>query len=83
MGNGSVLEMGTHEELMAKKGPYYVLFRQQGRSSSSSNSTPYKANGAVVGYPKHQPKALQNNVSKENSGDSTQNQGPTIDLNQR
>ena len=83
MGNGNVLEMGTHEELMAKKGPYYVLFRQQGRSSSSSNSTPYKASGAVVGYPKHQPKALQNNVSKENSGESTQNQGPTIDLNQR
>lgn len=60
MGNGNVLEMGTHDELMAKKGPYYVLYRQQGRSSSSSNSTPYKASGAVIGYPKHQPKSLQN-----------------------
>ncbi|MFN9925033.1 MAG: ABC transporter transmembrane domain-containing protein [Cyanobacteriota bacterium] len=39
MGNGAVLEAGTHEELMAARGPYYVLYRQQGRSSSSSPST--------------------------------------------
>jgi ATP-binding cassette, subfamily B, bacterial HlyB/CyaB len=39
MGNGAVLEVGTHQELMAACGPYYVLFRQQGRSSSSSSST--------------------------------------------
>jgi ATP-binding cassette subfamily B protein len=39
MGNGAVLEAGTHQELMAARGPYYVLFRQQGRSSSSSSSS--------------------------------------------
>jgi len=39
MGNGSVLEAGSHNELMAARGPYYVLFRQQGRSSSSSSSS--------------------------------------------
>jgi ATP-binding cassette subfamily B protein len=66
MGSGNVLEMGTHDELIARKGPYYVLYRQQGRSSSSSNSTPYKASGAVIGYPKHQPKSLQNTQSGTN-----------------
>ena len=38
MGGGVVLEKGTHKELMAARGPYYVLFRQQGKSSSSSSS---------------------------------------------
>jgi ATP-binding cassette, subfamily B, bacterial HlyB/CyaB len=38
MGNGTVLEAGTHQELMAARGPYFVLFRQQGKSSSSSAS---------------------------------------------
>ncbi len=38
MGSGAVLEAGTHQELMAARGPYYVLFRQQGKSSSSSPS---------------------------------------------
>jgi ATP-binding cassette subfamily B protein len=38
MGNGAVLEAGSHTELMAARGPYYVLFRQQGKSSSSSSS---------------------------------------------
>jgi ATP-binding cassette subfamily B protein len=42
MGNGTVLEAGTHQELMAARGPYFVLFRQQGKSSSSSGS-PAKA----------------------------------------
>ena len=39
MGNGTVLEAGTHQELMSARGPYYVLFRQQGKSSSSSSSS--------------------------------------------
>jgi len=39
MGNGTVLEAGTHEQLMAARGAYYVLYRQQGRSSSSSSSS--------------------------------------------
>jgi ATP-binding cassette subfamily B protein len=38
MGNGTVLEAGTHQELMEARGAYYVLYRQQGRSSSSSSS---------------------------------------------
>jgi ATP-binding cassette subfamily B protein len=32
MGGGAVLEVGTHQELMAARGPYYALFRQQGRA---------------------------------------------------
>jgi subfamily B ATP-binding cassette protein HlyB/CyaB len=40
MGAGAVLEAGTHQELMAARGPYYVLFRQQGKSSSSGSSSP-------------------------------------------
>jgi ATP-binding cassette subfamily B protein len=43
MGGGAVLEVGSHEKLMAARGPYYVLFRQQGRSSSSSSSSSSKA----------------------------------------
>jgi len=39
MGNGTVLEAGTHQELMAARGAYYVLYRQQGRSSGSSSSS--------------------------------------------
>jgi ATP-binding cassette subfamily B protein len=55
MGNGSVLEVGTHAELMTARGPYYVLFRQQGRSSSSSPAptpvlvTTAAANPPVIG----------------------------------
>lgn len=33
MGQGAVLEVGTHDELMQARGPYYALFRQQGRPS--------------------------------------------------
>lgn len=39
MGDGVVLEMGNHEELIRARGPYYALYRQQGRTSSSSPST--------------------------------------------
>ena len=39
MGNGTVLEAGTHQQLMAARGAYYVLYRQQGRSSGSSSSS--------------------------------------------
>jgi ATP-binding cassette subfamily B protein len=28
MGNGTVLEAGTHQELMEARGAYYVLYRQ-------------------------------------------------------
>lgn len=55
MGNGAVLEVGTHAQLMAARGPYYVLFRQQGRSSSSSPApapvlvTTAAANPPVIG----------------------------------
>ena len=37
MGQGAVLEVGTHDELMQARGPYYALFRQQGRSSQDSS----------------------------------------------
>ena len=33
MGDGVVLEVGNHEELMRNRGPYFALFRQQGKSS--------------------------------------------------
>jgi ATP-binding cassette subfamily B protein len=51
MGQGAVLEAGSHQELMAARGPYYVLFRQQGRSSSSSSAKPPIAKvGLPVNY---------------------------------
>jgi hypothetical protein len=53
MGNGAVLEVGTHQQLMASRGPYFVLFRQQGRSSSSSSSTgtnPISKVGMPINY---------------------------------
>jgi ATP-binding cassette subfamily B protein len=37
MGNGAILEVGSHAQLMQARGPYYVLFRQQGRSSGSES----------------------------------------------
>jgi ATP-binding cassette subfamily B protein len=40
MGNGAVLEAGSHQELMAARGPYYVLYRQQGKSSSPAPTPP-------------------------------------------
>jgi ATP-binding cassette subfamily B protein len=36
MGDGRILESGTHPDLMALKGAYFTLFRQQSKSSSSS-----------------------------------------------
>jgi ATP-binding cassette subfamily B protein len=80
MGEGSVLEMGTHDELMANKGPYYVLFRQQGRSSSSS-STPFKPRGAaVLGYSKRP--SQSNNINPSTTGDNSST-GPAIDSDPR
>jgi ATP-binding cassette subfamily B protein len=38
MGQGAVLEVGRHDELMRARGPYYALFRQQGRSSPSQSA---------------------------------------------
>ncbi|MEB3332518.1 MAG: peptidase domain-containing ABC transporter [Synechococcaceae cyanobacterium] len=57
MGNGAVLETGTHQELMAARGSYYVLFRQQGKSSSSSSSSSAlaAASGALLGRSPGQP----------------------------
>lgn len=47
MGNGSIQEVGSHSELMQARGPYYVLFRQQGRSSSSSRSSSTSGSAAA------------------------------------
>ena len=38
MGDGAVLEVGSHAELMAARGPYYALFRQQGRVAEEQTS---------------------------------------------
>ena len=38
MGDGVVLEVGKHDELMRNRGPYFALFRQQGRSSPQASS---------------------------------------------
>ncbi len=38
MGDGIVLEIGNHDQLMSNRGPYYALYLQQGRSSDSSSS---------------------------------------------
>jgi ABC-type dipeptide/oligopeptide/nickel transport system ATPase component len=37
MGDGVVLEVGKHEELLRNRGPYFALFRQQGRSSPDAS----------------------------------------------
>lgn len=37
MGDGVVLEQGTHAELIEARGAYYALYNQQSRSSSSSS----------------------------------------------
>ena len=38
MGDGVVLEVGKHDDLMRNRGPYFALFRQQGRSSPQASS---------------------------------------------
>ena len=40
MGDGRILETGTHLELLSLKGAYFTLFRQQSKSSSSSTGKP-------------------------------------------
>lgn len=40
MGDGRILESGTHLDLLSIKGAYYTLFRQQSKSSSSSPGKP-------------------------------------------
>lgn len=37
MGEGAVLEVGSHQDLMGKKGAYFALYMQQGRSSESQS----------------------------------------------
>ena len=43
MGGGEVLEVGSHAELMAARGPYYALFRQQGRADFGEVASEPKA----------------------------------------
>lgn len=47
MGSGAVLEVGSHEVLMANRGPYYALFCQQGRTGSSSSSASKASYGGL------------------------------------
>jgi ATP-binding cassette subfamily B protein len=37
MGNGQVLEIGTHDDLIAARGAYYALWRQQGKRSNDES----------------------------------------------
>jgi subfamily B ATP-binding cassette protein HlyB/CyaB len=55
MGKGAVLEVGSHEELMQARGPYYALFRQQGRSSSSGAVVPLSRSDSVTTPPQADP----------------------------
>jgi subfamily B ATP-binding cassette protein HlyB/CyaB len=48
MGSGTVLEVGTHRQLMEARGAYYVLYRQQGSSGSSSGGGGPSISGAGV-----------------------------------
>jgi ATP-binding cassette subfamily B protein len=48
MGQGAVLEVGRHDELMRARGPYYALFRQQGRSSPGESPDAVAPPVAVV-----------------------------------
>ena len=45
MGNGTVLEVGSHPDLIARRGAYYALFQQQNRSQpeGASLATPTPA----------------------------------------
>jgi ATP-binding cassette subfamily B protein len=38
MGNGNVLEVGRHADLLARRGAYYALFQQQNRSQPEGAS---------------------------------------------
>jgi subfamily B ATP-binding cassette protein HlyB/CyaB len=40
MGNGAVLEVGRHPDLMARRGAYYALFHQQNRSTATPAALP-------------------------------------------
>jgi ATP-binding cassette subfamily B protein len=40
MGNGAVLEVGRHAELLARRGAYYALFQQQNRSTATAAALP-------------------------------------------
>lgn len=48
MGDGIVLEIGNHDQLISNRGPYYALFLQQGRSSDSSSPTESSGGGSLV-----------------------------------
>jgi ATP-binding cassette subfamily B protein len=37
MDNGSIVEQGTHAELMALKGRYFYLYQQQGATDFDKN----------------------------------------------
>ena len=47
MGNGQVLEIGTHDQLIAKRGAYYALWRQQGRNADRNAAMQTNLSGAA------------------------------------
>jgi ATP-binding cassette, subfamily B, bacterial HlyB/CyaB len=51
MGEGVVLEVGNHEQLLANRGPYFALYRQQGRTTSESPPEAEKVADVVAALP--------------------------------
>ncbi len=51
MGEGVVLEMGNHEQLLANRGPYFALYKQQGRTTSESPPETEKVADVVAALP--------------------------------
>jgi hypothetical protein len=65
MDKGTVAEEGTHEELMAKKGLYYTLYKQQDSQISVSRSSVISYQLSVISY-------QESGVSYQESGVSYQ-----------
>ena len=63
MGKGAVLEVGSHEELMQGRGPYYALFCQQGRASTSDVVAPLLPAVPITTPPQAVPVATQGAIA--------------------
>jgi len=63
MGKGAVLEVGSHEELMQGRGPYYALFCQQGRASTSDLEAPFLPAIPITTPPQAAPVATQGAIA--------------------
>jgi ABC-type multidrug transport system ATPase subunit len=52
LGHGGVAELGSHAELLAKKGLYYELWQKQGASESDEDEEPSWKGSATLGEDK-------------------------------